>query len=670
MVTENNLNKKALNELILYFMRERITNNNSKLTYLIITDGIDWFIFDAILFDRLFAKNKLFVNEYNESQVNKSTLNVSTSDFYNNISSPYVNKIKDQLKFVHMNLNDVLNPKKKKDKLLSFTKMLSPQTLIKIPFVNDSNVLDQKFYDELLYVMGLRDRKDDKGIERLPIEERQSGSLIELVYEDFISTDFNFHNDEQKFDYAINIISTWINRILFLKLLEGQLIKFNNNDKKYNFMSTNKLTDFNKLNELFFGVLAKPIDQRGSLAEKYKYVPYLNSSLFEKSIAENKLGIKPSDLSDDKELPIRKRSVLKSLVPNGTTSLPTLNYLLTFLGSYSFNTDVKASENSSRLINSSVLGLIFEKINGYKDGSYYTPGFVTSFMVHKSINRSIIDKFNSEGFKVGSINDIAEIVPENRSKVIRILKDFKLVDPAVGSGHFLVSALNYLVKLRFDLKLLPSNLRMDINIDIENDELLTTLSEDGNYFVYKRDSETRQRIQETLFNIKLDIIEHNLFGVDINQNSVNITKLRLWIELLKNSYYEKNDNLRTMPNLEMNIKTGNSVVFKYGLDRNLGDVAAHTDLTVTQFKNLVQKYRNTDDKSVKLKIEKAIVDFKNKIVNRILDKSEVTNLLNLSQKRYELKNGITLFDSKNNQFERKKKIRYTNSIKRSSLKRN
>lgn len=673
MISESNINRKALHELILYFMRERFGARNTRMTYLIVTDGIDWFIFDAVLFNKIFAKNKHFVNDYLESQVEQSTLDVTTSDFYTNIAAPFVEQHKDELEYVHLNVRNLFqkNGEINESRARRFTRMLAPETLMKRSFVSDSNILDQKFYDELLYIMGLRDRQDEKGIERLPESERQSASLVELVYEAFDSSDYRFDGEEQKFDYAINIVSTWVNRILFLKLLEGQLMKFNNDDTKYKFMSNENLSNFNRLNELFFGVLAKPVDQRGSLAQKYEYVPYLNSSLFEKSVTESKLGIKPSDLSDDEELSLRSRSVLHGRVTKGMKTLPTLRYLLTFLDSYAFNTDGKSVNDDARLINASVLGLIFEKINGYKDGSYYTPGFVTSFMVQKAIDRSIIDKFRAEGFKVSSIADIAEVTPENREKVLSVLRDFKVVDPAVGSGHFLVSALNYLVKLRATLRLLPAEIRMDVNIEIENDELIVIMRDDETYFTYGRGSEMRQAIQETLFKTKLDIIEHNLFGVDINQNSVNITRLRLWIELLKNSYYEEDGNLRTMPNLEMNVKAGNSVVFKYALDHNLGDVTAHTDLTVTEFKELVQEYRNTDDKVAKSKIDKAIKDFKDQIINSILDKGERTKLRNLHQQRNGLQDGMPLFETMDERKRRKKQIKKLNqqiAVKEARLK--
>ncbi|GAJ18519.1 unnamed protein product, partial [marine sediment metagenome] len=81
-----------------------------------------------------------------------------------------------------------------------------------------------------------------------------------------------------------------------------------------------------------------------------------------------------------------------------------------------------------------------------------------------------------------------------------------------------------------------------------------------------------QRIQETLFHEKQTIIENCLFGVDINPNSVKICRLRLWIELLKNAYYKPETNyteLETLPNIDINIKCGNSLISRYPLDADI-----------------------------------------------------------------------------------------------------
>ncbi|WP_317286788.1 hypothetical protein [Leuconostoc mesenteroides] len=93
------------------------------------------------------------------------------------------------------------------------------------------------------------------------------------------------------------------------------------------------------------------------------------------------------------------------------------------------------------------------------------------------------------------------------------------------------------------------------------------------------------------------------------------------------------------------------------MNRNLGDVTAYTDLTVTEFKELVQEYRNTDDKVVKSKIEKAIEDFKNQIINSILDKGDRTKLRNLHQQRNELQGGMLLFETKYEREKRKKRLK-------------
>ena len=104
-----------------------------------------------------------------------------------------------------------------------------------------------------------------------------------------------------------------------------------------------------------------------------------------------------------------------------------------------------------------------------------------------------------------------------------------------------------------------------------------------------------QRIQETLFHEKQTIIENCLFGVDINPNSVKICRLRLWIELLKNAYYRTNTNeLETLPNIDINIKCGNSLISRFGLDADLKDALKKSKLSIGAYKNAVKTYRNAE----------------------------------------------------------------------------
>ena len=100
------------------------------------------------------------------------------------------------------------------------------------------------------------------------------------------------------------------------------------------------------------------------------------------------------------------------------------------------------------MINASVLGLIFEKINGYKDGSFYTPSFITMYMARESVTKAVIDKFNTtQSWECKTLVDVHNAISDNKlskQKANDIINSITICDPAVGSGHFLVSALNEL----------------------------------------------------------------------------------------------------------------------------------------------------------------------------------------------------------------------------------
>lgn len=99
-------------------------------------------------------------------------------------------------------------------------------------------------------------------------------------------------------------------------------------------------------------------------------------------------------------------------------------------------------------------------------------------------------------------------------------------------------------------------------IEIENDELYIS-NANGELFDYIRKDPNSLRIQKSIFHEKETLIENCLFGVDINSNSVNICRLRLWIELLKNAYYTEDGELQTLPNIDINIKCGNALISRF-----------------------------------------------------------------------------------------------------------
>ena len=311
---------------------------------------------------------------------------------------------------------------------------------------------------------------------------------------------------------------------------------------------------------MFFQVLARKFDERNDDVKKaFEKVPYLNSSLFEPTDIEQ-VTLFISNLKDDKTIPVISSTVLKDEHGKKLTGkLTTLDYLFRFLDAYDFSGDggEDIQEDNKTLINASVLGLIFEKINGYKDGSYFTPGFITMYMCRETIRKAVVEKFKEyclnsrrigtgqdlQDFRMERIEDIGDLIPKHipRKKANEIVNSLKICDPAVGSGHFLVSALNEIIAIKNDLKILEDKEGKSLHwyeITVENDELAIT-DQDGELFQYHPGNKESQRVQETLFHEKETIIENCLFGVDINPNSVKICRLRLWIELLKNAYYFK-----------------------------------------------------------------------------------------------------------------------------------
>jgi len=170
--------------------------------------------------------------------------------------------------------------------------------------------------------------------------------------------------EDRLFSIALELTITWLNRILFLKLLEGQLVNFHNGDYKFKFLTQEKITDYDDLQELFFEVLAVPvIDRDPSLHSKYEFIPYLNSSLFDQTYLEINL-ISINQLKNKLKIPVYQHTVLKDQSNSRISGKKdTLHYLFEFLDSFDFSNISKERfrENSKTIINAAVLGLIFEK---------------------------------------------------------------------------------------------------------------------------------------------------------------------------------------------------------------------------------------------------------------------------------------------------------------------
>lgn len=688
MVTTNRLNVKAFHELVLYYLRERITHNNLAVKHLVATNINEWFIFDAILFDRLFAQNKTLVEQFNDFE-NGRLADTKTDFFYKQIAEPFIASITSEIEFTYFNIQDYQKPLRNTDKaddnsLVALFKLLSPEHLLKLPFANDSNNLDKRFYSELLHIIGLTETREGnkKLIGRKKEGERNTGTILEDAIIQLDSLDklnrlenpsqFGSTQQERLFNVALELSIIWVNRILFLKLLEAQLIAYHKGDKSYSFLNREKIKSYDDLNSLFFQVLARKYDIRNEDVKKsFEKVPYLNSSLFEPTDIEQ-VTFFISNLKDNKTIPIISSSVLKDQQGKKRIGdISALEYLFEFLNSYDFSSEgsEEIQEDNKTLINASVLGLIFEKINGYKDGAFFTPGFITMYMCRETIRKAVVQKFNEvKKINCSSIEDVYDNI-DDRNEANNIINSIKICDPAVGSGHFLVSALNEIIAVKNDLKVLQDRdgrRLKEYQVEVVNDELIVT-DEDGELFEYNPSSRESQRIQEALFHEKQTIIENCLFGVDINTNSVKICRLRLWIELLKNSYYKNSTELETLPNIDINIKCGNSLVSRFAIDADLKQALKKSKWTIDRYRIAVDTYRNAESKEQKRDMERLIADIKSDFRSEIsFNDPKVKKLQRLSDELFQTVNQQLLFEmSKKEKSDWNKKVqRLTEETKR------
>ncbi|EPW0406174.1 class I SAM-dependent DNA methyltransferase [Campylobacter jejuni] len=606
-ITHTKVNSKALHETILYYFRNR--EYSFSLKFIIITDFYKFYIFKISEFEELFYKNPSFKKLFEEFCNPNSLFKGNTEEFYKEVAK-LIEISKENLKGFLIDLTFLKDKQKSNFKnLASIYKTFHRDFLLNEFNPNDANSLNNAFYKELLYILGLYESKQNSKLIIAKSEEskEEQGTFYTAI---------NSKLKEENFETILKLLILWLNRILFLKLIESNLVRFND-DKNLKFLNFKKIPDFDKLSELFFEVLAKEKSTRKK--SEFAYLPYLNSSLFEKQSIENTLEI--SSLSNDLKLFYYKNTVLKDdkcKAKKGQVGL--LEYLFEFLDSFDFGSDDEQSEilSQKELISSSVLGNVFEKLNGYKEGSFYTPSFITSYMCKESITKVVLDKFNAQ-FDLNA-KDISELRKslrkEDKKAQKELLNSIKICDPAVGSGHFLVSALNVMLSIYDELNLFDE----EFYLEVQNDEILIT-GRKGEFIEYKRPSTPKDKahlIQQELFHTKKDIIENNLFGVDINPNSCEITKLRLWIELLKHSFYQSFDDetyhdLKTLPNIDINIKCGNSLVSYFETGKSLNHYPNIKE-RINKYKRIVKDYKEgfyTDKSRINQEIKNLKISFKN-----------------------------------------------------------
>ena len=621
MASKDHVNTKALHEILYYYMIEtRDTSGvkvrrkqNVEIRRCIITDTQIWVLIDANEIEKLVDGylEKYFYKYVNHQLIYANDNNKFYEDIGQYLDTIDVNK---KLQYVYFNIGEI-NTFAQASKLY---KIFHEIYLLKetARYYESVHTLNEKFYQELLYLMGLKEKSGKSG-KTIEIDHSIKNSLADQVYT--ILKNDKEYDEIPCIEKTFELVIIWINRLLFIKLFEGRLIAFNGDSPEYHILDNSKVSSFHDLQYLFFNVLGTKVREKTMLAQKFASIPYLNSSLFERYKVERE----ELNINVIQNLPIHRKK--NSIVGNKTVNeIPLLDYILGFLNAYSFSSEIGKDNTlvSGRdIIDSSVLGLIFEKLNGYRDGSFYTPSVITEYMSAESIERTVITAINkAKKWNCSSIFEIRSNMGStlrDAREINNIINRIRVCDISVGSGHFLVSALNQIIWIKKQLGVLfkynKDELLTEYDIDVV-DDTIRIYNGQGKPFYYDKNDALSQIVQETLFNEKRTIIENCLFGVDINSKAVSICQLRLWIELLKNAYY-KNGIMETLPNIDINIKTGNSLInrLKFSIGETVGknsNFSKSTTALIKNYKESVAKYKAESNKTEKAKLRNMIDSIK------------------------------------------------------------
>lgn len=362
--------------------------------------------------------------------------------------------------------------------------------------------------------------------------DRLLKSIDNLIKKDIkIKKEFEDKNIEKE-DFAKRILG----QIVFLYFLQKKgwlgiekdqlskkFKKFGEGDKNflYNLFKKCKEKDKNFFNDylehLFYSALAQ--DRRADDNQfhlqgiDYK-LPFLNGGLFEPIGINRGYNWRETDI----------------LISNEIFSNSNGEGILDVFNLYNFTVKEDEPMEKEVAIDPEMLGKVFENLLDTKErkstGSFYTPREIVHYMCQQSlinyletntqIKREIIEKFVSED----NSQDIPKEIIENKFRIDNLLKEIKVVDPAVGSGAFLVGMMSEIIKCRSSLN-----------------------------------------SGKKIFDLKEECIKNNLYGVDISPGAVDICQLRLWLSLIVDE--DEYGNVQPLPNLDYKIMCGNSLIEEY-----------------------------------------------------------------------------------------------------------
>lgn len=360
---------------------------------------------------------------------------------------------------------------------------------------------------------------------------------------------------------------------------------------------------------LFFETLNKErqgdvVDTR--LGENIK-IPYLNGGLFEKDDID-KLNI---------DFPYSY-----------------FNELMQFFDAYNFTIDENDPDDSEVGVDPEMLGHIFENLledNKKKEGIYYTPKEIVQYMCRQSIIQYLKTHEPApqyaEPIKQLINNDIVMPVLQAKdiaSRLTQLLKNVKVCDPAIGSGAFPMGILYVLYHAIHHLQ--PH-------------------------------AEPNKSFDST--KTKREIIQNNIFGVDIEQGAVDIARLRFWLALVVDA-----EEPQPLPNLDYKITCGNSLLSRYPIDAPIEKVFVEYNkgkkeseqITLSKYKELVHEYTNTSNHETKRAFRQTIEAIKNAFKIE-LSKQEKESISILKAKISNLETPMLLGERTNKEKTKLKKLK-------------
>ena len=435
---------------------------------------------------------------------------------------------------------------------------------------------DKKSYGSIY----LTDVTDAFSVERL---NKEFFNGYKAQYKKFVDT---LSDTKQHRDYVKKLLG----RLVFLQFLQKKgwmgvptsNSKWEGGDKNYLSNLIDKHSDNDRLlsdvlEPLFFGVLNTKSEERVTLFTKNRWnlslltefegIPYLNGGLFEPDRIDNLNIDFPYAYFKD---------------------------LMEFFSQYNFTIDENDPDDSEVGIDPEMLGHIFENLlEDNKDkGAFYTPKEIVQYVCRQSVIQYLKTHEPSEQYAEAIeqlINDgVVNAILQNKSvaaRFIQLLKEVKVCDPAIGSGAF---PMGILYVLYHAIHHLHSHAEPHGNFDSTQ--------------------------------TKRDIIQNNIFGVDIEQGAVDIARLRFWLALVVDA-----EEPHPLPNLDYKITCGNSQIYRYALDMPIADVfeeynrvgkenarkekTAWSKFTLDDYKRLVVEY--TEEHTDKVGLRTKINDIKN-----------------------------------------------------------